>query len=90
MMAQTVESVGSISVLGGPDNPQVLAPRPDSLRVLPTHDPRNLNQVIQIMDRPRSEMLSEGHSTEFGMLAVPFEIGCCQAQSHEALKTLRA
>ena len=35
-------------------------------------------------------MLAERHSAEFGMLAVPVKIGFCQAQSCEALKTLRA
>lgn len=43
---------------GRPSNPQILAPRPHRPRVLPTHDPSNLNQVIQIVHQPRGEMLA--------------------------------
>jgi hypothetical protein len=53
---------------------------------LSTHDPSNLNQVIQVMHDPRREMLAEGHSAELGMLAGTVEIGRSQSQRREASK----
>jgi hypothetical protein len=46
-----------------------------------------LNQVIQIMDHPRREMLAEAHSAELGMPAGTVKIGRRQAQSRETSKT---
>src|SRR5260221_14674027 len=74
--------------LGSPCDPQVLAPGPHGLRVLPAHDPSNLNQVIQIMDHPRSEMLAESYSAELGMPAGTVEVSRCQTQGCKSSKTL--
>jgi len=88
-MAQDSWRVGFIWMLGRPDDPQVLTPRPDSLRVLPTHDSSNLNQVIQIVNHPRGEVLAERHPAELGVLAGTVQIGSSQVQRGEVPETPR-
>ncbi len=75
---------------GRPDNPQVLTPRSNGLRILTTHNAGDLDQVIQVVRHPRGEMLAEGHSPKLGMLTRPFKIGGCQPQRPQPAKAVSA
>lgn len=80
-------AAGSKRSLGRPYNPQVFAPRPHGLRVLPAHDPSNLNQVIEVVCHPRGKMLPESHSPELGMLTRTIQIGSGQTHLPKTAKT---
>ena len=75
-------------MLGRPEDPQVLPPRPNSGGVLPAHYARDLDDVIQVMRHPRGQELGKCHLAKCWMPPSTPKIGLLKVESGESPKTV--